>query len=824
MNPVKIEIQTAAELAALKATQREMKALGLDADRVGRSARNALSAISPYALSLSGITLAVTGAVAAGVNYNATLEQQSVAFRTLLGSVEAAEKRMRELADFAASTPFELPDLVAASRILQSLAGDELAAGEGLKLIGDAAAATGRNFQELAMWAGRLYAGLKSGTPAGEATMRLIEMGAISGDTARKLNALAESGAAMQRPFEVMQETFGRFGGAMDLQAETFKGLWSTLKDTVRSDLGSITEGLTEQIKQLMRAIMEARGVLDPANEIARGAHLDQSRSILTDVGKIDSEEGRLARLEQLRIEFGAAKDRLAELRKIQVEFDAAARIAWGSAAAGGGSVRPMARQLTADEQGEMAGLTARIRVLGSAQKVLESAAGIEQVSQNARVKRELAEMDASKQRIASRSKVLDAEGELERARLDESYRANLLGLEDYQASRERLISEGYQREMQARTKEAETVQDQGARVIKIEEAQGLARVHRDQALFELEQDVRKKREAELEQFGAALNQVAQDEAKAAEEVAAARLKEAQAKQHLLATNLALKGSDWRLSGGERRDQTLETAKAGGMSGGEFGVMENQLGPDPRSFEDSWTAMLARLRTENESFAGHFTDTLGNSISQGVNSLSDAIAGAVFQTSNWREELARIPLLIGQEIVGALIKMGLQWITTRLMASLVEQKAAHSETAAKAPGAMLTSISSWGVAALVGAAAFAAAMAAAGGFAAGGETPGTPTLAWVGEKGPELVVPAHVTSKLNPGQKAALVGGDFAAAGVPPGGRGGPAAPSVTVAPAPVSVAILNNESQVRRFLESTEGRRMIVDAVTGHRVDLGMG
>lgn len=214
------------------------------------------------AIGIGGIGFAMTEAIRMGVRYNATLEQTTVAFRTLLGSADAATERVRDLAKFAADTPYELPEVINASRLLQSLTGGALASGDALRLVGDAAAAAGRSFEETAMWVGRLYAGLKSGTAVGEATMRLLEMGLISGETKRELEALALSGKAMGNAMEVVEGVFSATSGAMALQAEAFNGRLSTLKDTFAEFVGLVSQPINDSLvwwfEKLTDALKEA--------------------------------------------------------------------------------------------------------------------------------------------------------------------------------------------------------------------------------------------------------------------------------------------------------------------------------------------------------------------------------------------------------------------------------------------------------------------------------------------------------------------------------------------------------------------------------------
>jgi hypothetical protein len=279
--------------------------------------------------------------------------------------------------------------------------------------------------------------------------------------------------------------------------------------------------------------------------------------------------------------------------------------------------------------------------------------------------------------------------------------------------------------------------------------------------------------------------------------------------------------SDWKQTPGEKRDEQTAIYRgqldSGQINQEQYDNLVNQMGPDPRDFGDQWTAMLTRLRAENEAYAEHFMVTLGDSFSQSIDMASNALAGAVFQTNDWLGSLQRIPLVIGQQIVAALIKMGIQWIITRLTISATEQATATSEAAAKAPGALMDSISSYGVAALVGAAAFAAAMALAGGFAEGGMVrgPGGPTddrvLARLSAG--EGVLNARAMQRLGEQNLNRLnAGGDLAA--VLPGRGGGAAAGNGQ----PVLrndvrfVGVVDSVAIGMKALESEQGQRFVLD------------
>jgi len=212
-----------------------------------------------------GITAPTVALAAGAVQAGANIEKLTVAFQPLLGSAQAATKRMAELQQFANLTPFELPEVAKASRMLEVMTKGVLATGDALRMVGDIASGVGQGFDEVAMWVGRLYDGLKSGRPVGEATMRLQEMGAMSGDTRNKLEEMAKTGAKFSEVWAVATQAFGRFAGGMELQANTVAGKISTLQDsanTALANLGRSFEDTTKKVLDLATALMDKLGAL----------------------------------------------------------------------------------------------------------------------------------------------------------------------------------------------------------------------------------------------------------------------------------------------------------------------------------------------------------------------------------------------------------------------------------------------------------------------------------------------------------------------------------------------------------------------------------
>ncbi|MDP0498670.1 MAG: hypothetical protein Q7P63_01095 [Verrucomicrobiota bacterium JB022] len=195
--------------------------------------------------------------VAAGVAFNAMVETQTVGLKSLTGSAEVAQRRMSDLVTFAADTPFQLPDIIQANRLLQTFGGSTLAARDNLTLVGDSAAFANRGFAEVSEWVGKLYSGLQSGEPIGEATGRLLEMGIISTESKARLEALAASGGSVEQAMSAIREALQHTSGSMQEQSRTFGGLTSTLQDAVAMEQAEAFAPVYDALKDSLEGVID---------------------------------------------------------------------------------------------------------------------------------------------------------------------------------------------------------------------------------------------------------------------------------------------------------------------------------------------------------------------------------------------------------------------------------------------------------------------------------------------------------------------------------------------------------------------------------------
>lgn len=242
-----------------------------------------LQKIWNYATSLKGIMTGVFAGAAAQQFVmkpaQMAIDRQNVttAFENLLGSKDAANQRVSDLTTFAGQTPFTRDDIFEASRVLQVFTGDALSTADGLKTVGDVASGTQQDFKEVAVWMGRLYSGMKSGQPIGEATARLQEMGAISGESRVKLEALAKSGRDISETWPEATAEFAQFDGMMLKMSDGFQNLLLGAKSFVNNNVwqrigAGIINGFTPALQKFRDWRSENKELIDEmANNIESG-------------------------------------------------------------------------------------------------------------------------------------------------------------------------------------------------------------------------------------------------------------------------------------------------------------------------------------------------------------------------------------------------------------------------------------------------------------------------------------------------------------------------------------------------------------------------
>jgi len=236
---------------------------------------------------------AMIGGLAAGfgvlksMNLAGQFEQTTIAFETMIGSAEETKKTLADLSEFAALTPFEMPEILQAARGLIQFGelGDEMM--ETLEMLGNAAAGTSIPFGFLALvfnqvrGVGKLLTqdfrqlsirGILSLQDIAdhfdvtrEAAQKMISTGKISFEDVRAI-------------FKGLSEEGGRFHNLMERQSRSLLGKWSTLKDTLNIISRTLGEVLAPVAKDFLT------GVITIAENIR--VWVDENGNLLKSFGK----------------------------------------------------------------------------------------------------------------------------------------------------------------------------------------------------------------------------------------------------------------------------------------------------------------------------------------------------------------------------------------------------------------------------------------------------------------------------------------------------------------------------------------------------------
>lgn len=222
---------------AVQHTDHSVVALGAT---MGTTASIVTSALSSIA-NVAGAALSSVGEAVIGMN--SKLEQSSIAFTTMLGSAEASAAMLKDLQQFAATTPFEFPQLVDAAKRMMALGFSAEQVRPMLTAIGDAAAGLGVGAEGINRITTALGQMQMKGKVSAEEVNQLAEAGINAWESiAKKIGvdvptAMDMASDGMIKSTEaipaILEGMTGKFGGMMEAQSHTFAGAISTIKDTL---------------------------------------------------------------------------------------------------------------------------------------------------------------------------------------------------------------------------------------------------------------------------------------------------------------------------------------------------------------------------------------------------------------------------------------------------------------------------------------------------------------------------------------------------------------------------------------------------------------
>ena len=201
----------------------------------------------------AAVTVALTAVAAAaefvGASFKAGIgEQESeTTFAVLLGNVQNAKARLEELD--ATALKFHLdPDAVRdASAELTRFSQGALGSGDSLNMVIETAARSGQSLTTMGTIIGRLYETLQSGEPIGRMGTQLVKLGVISASDLNHLSNLQKEGAKGPEIWQAAEDALNKYSGAAEARANTFEG-----------QIKGITTAWTETEEAFGRPIVDA--------------------------------------------------------------------------------------------------------------------------------------------------------------------------------------------------------------------------------------------------------------------------------------------------------------------------------------------------------------------------------------------------------------------------------------------------------------------------------------------------------------------------------------------------------------------------------------
>ena len=222
------------------------------------------------ALAFAAIGAGAAAAAGFGLKIAMETETAQVGFETLLGSADKANVFLKDLQKFAATTPFEFPELRGAASKLLAVGLETERVIPLMTALGDATAAMGTGSEGINRAVYALQQMKVAGKITGQDMMQLANAGipawdALASHVGMTVGEVKEAVSAgtisVESLYEALETGAGaamqRTAGMMEVQSTTLAGLVSTLKDNVSMALGDMMGPAVKSIKSMLPAFTE---------------------------------------------------------------------------------------------------------------------------------------------------------------------------------------------------------------------------------------------------------------------------------------------------------------------------------------------------------------------------------------------------------------------------------------------------------------------------------------------------------------------------------------------------------------------------------------
>lgn len=247
--------------AELRRTQGEIAKLTQSGGAFSNAFKNAFAQISIAAGAFVGFE-AIKSGIGSVIQFATEAETTAVSFEVLLGSAEKAQSVLKSLTDFAATTPFELPEVQDAARKLLAFGIESDKLEPSLRALGDISAGVGAPIGEIAELYGKARVqGRLFSEDINQLTGRGIpiiqELAKQFGVTDSEVKKLVESGQVgfgnIEKAFVALSSSGGKFFDLMNKQSQTTAGQFSNLADSFKGAARDLGTALLPAINELIQ-------------------------------------------------------------------------------------------------------------------------------------------------------------------------------------------------------------------------------------------------------------------------------------------------------------------------------------------------------------------------------------------------------------------------------------------------------------------------------------------------------------------------------------------------------------------------------------------
>ena len=237
------------------------------ANSLGRVVGSVAKNIASFMIYDVGKKLATgfTSAVKAGIDYNASLETSKIKWETLLGTQEKANKMLKDIEKFAATTPFEKMGVDTMATHLNNAGLSGQALFDQLTKFGDMAGAFGIQSDSLQEMV-RQYSQVQQAGVAYTEDLNILQDRGIPiykaiaeelGINTSEVKKWASEGKISADIYQAALDNVAKsVEGGMEKQSKSFTGMLSTLKDNFSQAAGILSQPIFDTLKSGLENIL----------------------------------------------------------------------------------------------------------------------------------------------------------------------------------------------------------------------------------------------------------------------------------------------------------------------------------------------------------------------------------------------------------------------------------------------------------------------------------------------------------------------------------------------------------------------------------------